>query len=162
MTQSKALARILSMADFEREAEKRLPRPIFGYVAGACEDCHSLQANRDVFAEYEFITRTLVDVSSRSLQVEIFGKTYDAPFGMAPMGITAMSAYRGDIVLAEAAKQANIPMIMSGSSLIKMEELIERAPEAWFQAYLHGKTEDISPPDRSGRCCRVQNAGNNG
>jgi L-lactate dehydrogenase (cytochrome) len=36
-------------------------------------------------------------------------------------------------------------MIMSGSSLIKMEELIERAPDAWFQAYLHGKTEDISP-----------------
>ena len=145
MTLSKALAKILSMADFEREAEKRLPRPIFGYVSGACEDCQSLQANRDVFAEYEFISRTLVDVSNRSQQVEIFGKTYSAPFGMAPMGITAMSAYRGDIVLAEAAKQANIPMIMSGSSLIKMEDLIEHAPDAWFQAYLHGKTEDISP-----------------
>jgi L-lactate dehydrogenase (cytochrome) len=145
MTQSKALAKILSMADFEREAEKRLPRPIFGYVSGACEDCHSLRDNRDVFTEYEFIPRTLVDVSNRTQQVEIFGKSYDAPFGMAPMGITAMSAYRGDIVLAEAAKQANIPMIMSGSSLIKMEELIERAPDAWFQAYLHGKTEDISP-----------------
>ena len=91
MTQSKALAKILSMADFEREAEKRLPRPIFGYVSGACEDCQSLQANRDVFAEYEFISRTLVDVSNRSQQVEIFGKTYSAPFGMAPMGITAMS-----------------------------------------------------------------------
>jgi L-lactate dehydrogenase (cytochrome) len=104
-----------------------------------------LRDNRDVFAEYEFIPRTLVDVSDRSQQVEIFGRTYSAPFGMAPMGITAMSAYRGDIVLAEAAKQANIPMIMSGSSLIKMEELIERAPDAWFQAYLHGKTEDIAP-----------------
>ena len=91
MTQLKALAKILSMADFEREAEKRLPRPIFGYVSGACEDCQSLRANRDVFAEYEFISRTLVDVSSRSQQVEIFGKTYSAPFGMAPMGITAMS-----------------------------------------------------------------------
>jgi L-lactate dehydrogenase (cytochrome) len=145
MTQASAMAKILSLADFEREAEKRLPRPIFGYVAGACEDGQSLRANRDVFAEYELLTRILVDISKRSHQVEVFGKTYNAPFGMAPMGITAMSAYRGDIVLAEAAARANIPMIMSGSSLIRMEELVERAPDAWFQAYLPGKTEQIAP-----------------
>jgi L-lactate dehydrogenase (cytochrome) len=75
----------------------------------------------------------------------VFGKQYDAPFGMAPMGITAMSAYRGDIVLAEAAKCANIPMIMSGSSLIRMEELVAVAPDAWFQAYLPGKVDQIAP-----------------
>ena len=145
MTQVSALAKILSLADFEREAERRLPRPIFGYVAGACEDGQSLRANRDVFAEYEFLTRILVDISQRSQQVELFGKTYSSPFGIAPMGITAMSAYRGDIVLAEAAARANVPMIMSGSSLIRMEELVERAPDAWFQAYLPGKTEQIAP-----------------
>ena len=145
MSQDSALSKILSLADFEREAEKRLPRPIFGYVAGACEDGQSLRANRDVFAEYELLTRILVDISKRSHQVEVFGKTYNAPFGMAPMGITAMSAYRGDVVLAEAAARANVPMIMSGSSLIRMEELVERAPDAWFQAYLPGKTEQIAP-----------------
>lgn len=145
MTQTRALSKILSLADFERAAEKRLPKPIFGYVSGACEDCQSLRANRDVFAEYEFVSRILVDISQRSQTVEIFGKQYDAPFGMAPMGITAMSAYRGDIVLAEAAKRANIPMIMSGSSLIKMEELAAVAPDAWFQAYLPGKVDQISP-----------------
>ena len=145
MTQVSALAKILSLVDFEREAERRLPRPIFGYVAGACEDGQSLRANRDVFAEYEFLTRILVDISQRSQQVELFGKTYSSPFGIAPMGITAMSAYRGDIVLAEAAARANVPMIMSGSSLIRMEELVERAPDAWFQAYLPGKTEQIAP-----------------
>lgn len=145
MTQTRALSKILSLADFERAAAKRLPKPIFGYVSGACEDCQSLRANRDVFAEYEFVSRILVDISQRSQTVEIFGKQYDAPFGMAPMGITAMSAYRGDIVLAEAAKRANIPMIMSGSSLIKMEELVAVAPDAWFQAYLPGKVDQISP-----------------
>lgn len=145
MTQTRALSKILSLADFERAAAKQLPKPIFGYVSGACEDCQSLRANRDVFAEYEFVSRILVDISQRSQTVEIFGKQYDAPFGMAPMGITAMSAYRGDIVLAEAAKRANIPMIMSGSSLIKMEELVAVAPDAWFQAYLPGKVDQISP-----------------
>ncbi len=139
------LSQILSLDDFEREASRRLPRPIFGYVAGACEDCHSLRTNRSIFADYEFVPRVLVDVSKRTQEFELFGHTYSAPFGMAPMGITAMSAYRGDVVLAEAAQRANIPAIMSGSSLIRMEEVAEAAPNTWFQAYLPGKVEQIAP-----------------
>lgn len=139
------LSRILSLDDFEREASRRLPRPIFGYVSGACEDCHSLRANRSIFADYEFVPRVLIDISQRSQEVELLGHTYSAPFGMAPMGITAMSAYRGDVVLAEAAQRANIPAIMSGSSLIRMEEVIQAAPNTWFQAYLPGKVEQIAP-----------------
>lgn len=140
-----SLANILSLADFEREAQKRLPRPIFGYVSGACEDCHSLKANRSVFEEYAFVPRVLIDISKREQSVELFGHRYQSPFGIAPMGITAMSAYRGDVVLAEAGARANIPVIMSGSSLIRMEEVAEAAPNTWFQAYLPGKVEEIKP-----------------
>ncbi len=140
-----SLSKILSLADFEVEAEKRLPRPIFGYVSGACEDCHSLRGNRDVFSEYEFIPRVLIDISKRTQNVTLFGHQYSMPFGAAPMGITSMSAYRGDLVIAEAAQRANIPAIMSGSSLIRMEEVAEAAPNTWFQAYLPGKVEQIAP-----------------
>jgi L-lactate dehydrogenase (cytochrome) len=80
----------------------------------------------------------LVDISARSQQISLFGKTYAAPFGLAPMGMSALSAYRGDIVLAQAAADANIPMIMSGSSLIRLEDVAAVAPQAWFQAYLPG------------------------
>ncbi|HEY9319433.1 MAG TPA: alpha-hydroxy-acid oxidizing protein, partial [Achromobacter sp.] len=48
----RALARLLSLADFEAAARRRLPRPIFGYVAGAAEDNQSLQDNRRAFSEY--------------------------------------------------------------------------------------------------------------
>lgn len=139
------LSKILSLADFETAAARHLPRPIFGYVSGACEDCHSLRGNRDVFSEYEFIPRVLVDVSARTQSVSLFDHQYSMPFGMAPMGISSMSAYRGDVVLAEAAQRANIPAIMSGSSLIRMEEVAEAAPQTWFQAYLPGKVEQIAP-----------------
>ena len=50
-----------------------------------------------------------------------------SPFGIAPLGISALSAYRGDIVLARAALAAHIPMIMSGSSLIPMEDVAKEA-----------------------------------
>lgn len=56
--------------------------------------------------------------------------------GIAPMGISALMAYRGDIVLAQGAAGAGIPMIMSGSSLIRMEDVAKAAPSSWFQAYL--------------------------
>ncbi|MGE8452909.1 MAG: alpha-hydroxy-acid oxidizing protein, partial [Pseudomonadales bacterium] len=73
----------------------------------------------------------------------IFGKTYASPFGIAPVGISAISAYRGDIALAQAAQEENIPAIMSGSSLIPMEAVHAAAPGTWFQAYLPGDTSRI-------------------
>ena len=57
------LQNILSLHDFEAAARKHLPRPLFGYVSGAAEDCVSLQANRDSFQQYGFSSRVMVDVS---------------------------------------------------------------------------------------------------
>jgi len=134
----RCLRKVLSLDDFEAPARRRLPRPIFGYVAGAAENNASLRDNRAAFDEYAFKTRVLVDVSQRDQSVELFGHRYGAPFGVAPMGIGALSAYRGDIVLARAAQAANIPAILSGTSLIPLEQVIEQAPQTWFQAYLPG------------------------
>ena len=133
------LRRVLSLDDFETAARRHLPRPIFGYVAGAAETNTSLHDNRAVFGEWGFLPRVLTDVSRRSQQATLFGQTYAAPFGLAPMGISALIAYRGDLVLARAAAQANLPMVMSGSSLIPLEEVAHAAPGAWFQAYLPGE-----------------------
>lgn len=130
--------RLLSLDDFEIAARRHLPRPVFGYVAGAAETDWSLDDNRAAFAEFGFLPRVLVDVSKRSQQTTLFGRTYAAPFGIAPLGISALYAYRGDLVLAAAAEAANIPMIVSGSSLIRLEEVASASPGAWFQAYLPG------------------------
>lgn len=141
----KSLSKILSLSDFEVLAKKRLPKPLFEYVSGGCEDGQSVKANRQSFSEYEFRTQVLIDISKRSQKITLFGKEYASPFGIAPMGITALTSYRGDLVLATAAQAANIPAIMSGSSLIKMEEIASAAPDTWFQAYLPGKVEEIEP-----------------
>lgn len=134
---------MLNLQDFEREAMKRLPRPIFGYIAGAAEDNHSLRDNRQAFDDWAFTTRVLRDVSQRSTRVRLLGQAYDAPFGLAPMGISALSTYRGDVVLAQAAQASQVPAILSGTSLIPMEDVIQAAPRTWFQAYLPGDPERI-------------------
>jgi L-lactate dehydrogenase (cytochrome) len=137
------LRRILALDDFEAAARRHLPRPIFGYVSGGVETNASVRDNRSAFEEYGFVPRVLVNVSGRSQSTELLGHTYAAPSGIAPMGISALSAYRGDLVLARAAGRANIPMVMSGSSLIRLEEIAKANPEAWFQAYLPGEPERI-------------------
>jgi L-lactate dehydrogenase (cytochrome) len=138
------LRALLSLDDFETAARRHLPRPIFGYVAGAVETDWSLRDNRAAFAEFGFLPRMLVDVSKRSLQTTLFGHTYATPFGIAPIGISALYAYRGDLVLAAAAEAANVAMVMSGSSLIRLEDVAGKHRSTWFQAYLPGDVPRIT------------------
>ena len=145
---------VLSLDDFERLAQRHLPKPIWAYVSGAVEDNHSLAENRRAFADLAFRPRVLAGVAQRDLSFELFGRRYAAPIGLAPMGISALSAYRGDIVLAQAAQQAQVPAIMSGSSLIRLEDVMAAAPQTWFQAYLPGDQAQIDA-----LLARVQAAG---
>ena len=137
-------AAILCLDDFEIAARWHLPRPVFSYIAGAAETSRSCCANRESFLGYDLVPRVLVDVSRRDTGVDLLGRRYDAPFGIAPMGLAALSAYRGDLVLARAAASANVPMVMSGSSLIRMEEVVQANRDAWFQAYLPGDDAGIT------------------
>ena len=138
------LRHILSLHDFEPAAKKRLPKPIYAYVSGAVEDGQSERGNRHAFNDYGFRPKVLVDVSARSTRTTVLGQDYAAPVGVAPMGISALSCYRGDIVLARAAARANVPCIMSGSSLIRLETVMQEAPGTWFQAYLPGDDAQIT------------------
>ncbi|HSI61435.1 MAG TPA: alpha-hydroxy acid oxidase [Ideonella sp.] len=138
------LGHILCLDDFERAARRHLPAPVFAYVSGGVERNHTLRANARAFDRYEFVTRVLVNTSKRSTESTLFGKTWSVPVGIAPMGISALSAYRGDLVLAQAAAVENVPMVMSGSSLIRMEEIVQANPDAWFQAYLPGAEDEIA------------------
>ncbi|HYS26398.1 MAG TPA: alpha-hydroxy acid oxidase [Vicinamibacterales bacterium] len=138
------LRMILALDDFEAPARRYLPRPMYGYVSGGAETNASLRANRAAFDDFALLPRVLVDVSARSTKTTLFGRAYDAPFGIAPMGGSSMAAYLGDIVLARSAAAANIPMIMSGASLTRLEDVRAAGRTSWFQAYLPGDDAAIT------------------
>jgi L-lactate dehydrogenase (cytochrome) len=138
------LKRVLALEDLEHVARGYLPRPVFAYLSKGAETCASVRDNRAAFSEYAFLPRALVDVSARSQRRTLFGHEFSSPFGISPVGFCALSAYRGDIVLARAAARAGIPMVMSGASLIRLEEVAEAAPGTWFQVYLPGQTDVIA------------------
>jgi L-lactate dehydrogenase (cytochrome) len=128
----------LALDDFERAARRRLPRMIYGYVAGAVETGAGFRAARAAYADVALVPRTLMDVAGRTQTRELFGRQYASPFGISPLGGAAMVAYRADLQLAAAARTANLPMILSASSLIRLEDVQRENPDAWFQAYLAG------------------------
>jgi L-lactate dehydrogenase (cytochrome) len=139
------LRHILSLDDFERAARRHLPRMLFGFISGGVETDAAVRDNRKAFSDYAFVPRVLVDVTGRSKATTILGRTYAAPFGIAPMGASAIAAYRGDCVLASAAGAAGIPMIVSAASLIPLEEIRRNGPTSWYQAYLPGDPARIEP-----------------
>ena len=128
--------RFLNLTDFEAAAHSKLPRRVFEFIEGGSEDNASLKANRAAFADFSLQTRVLVDTSKRSCAVNLFGRQWAAPFGIAPMGAMGLAAFQADLVLARAAAKADIPFILSGSSLVSMERVIQANSAAWFQAYL--------------------------
>lgn len=141
----RALRLMLALEDFEAPARRYIPRPIYGYVAGGVERNVTLHWNRTVFDELALVPRMLVGVSQRSQKTEIFGRTYDSPFGISPMGGTSLAAFQGDLALATAAASRNIPMILSGASLTPLEKVRAAAPNhTWFQAYLPGEEQAIT------------------
>ncbi|TLU71677.1 alpha-hydroxy acid oxidase [Lichenicoccus roseus] len=148
------LRHVLNLEDFERMVEHRLPRAVFGYVSGGAEAGVTYQHNREVFAQWRFITRILRDVSRRSTATTLFGRTYAAPFAIAPMGASAVVGYDADNRMARAAMDANIPFILSANSITPLEELAQTNPHAWFAAYQKPAAENIQA-----MCERVAAAG---
>src|SRR5690606_16293393 len=107
-------AGVLCLDDFQSAARRHLPRQVYSYIADAAETSSSHHANRNAFSSYELVPRVMVDITQRDMGVTLLGNRWDAPFGIAPMGLLALSAYRGDLALASAAAQENIPMVVSG------------------------------------------------
>ena len=139
----RALRPILALDDFETAARRHLPRPIFGYVSGACETCASFRDNRNAFGELSFVPRVLRNVGNRSQSVTLFGKSLAHPFGIAPMGLSALAAYDGDVVLSQAADASGTFAILSATSLTPLERVAQEGGSRWFQAYLPGEPERI-------------------
>ena len=127
---------ILSLEDLEPAAERYLPHCIFSFISGAVETNATRHENRAAFQDYDFHPRVLIDVSARTTATTLFGETFSAPFGIAPMGGSGLAGYRADLALASGAAAENVPFILSGASLVRMEEVAQANPRTWFQAYL--------------------------
>ncbi|WP_299746885.1 alpha-hydroxy acid oxidase [uncultured Tateyamaria sp.] len=132
-------ARIHSSEDARRLAKARLPWMVFDYIDGAAGAEIGAARNRAALDAICLEPRILRDVSNRSLDMPLFGKTAKRPFGIAPMGMCNLSGPGADLMLARLAARDSVPVGVSTVASTPLEKMIEVAEgHAWFQLYFSG------------------------
>lgn len=124
------------VADLKRRAKRRIPGFAFDYVEGGCNSEIAMQRNRTALDAIQLRADYLAPYQTPNLSTELFGKTYNAPIGIAPLGLTGVVWPNASLMHARAAKQANIPFVLSTLSTNSIEQAAECAEDNfWFQLY---------------------------
>lgn len=131
-----------SIEHLRDRARQRTPRFVFEYLEGGCFSEINLRRNTEEIREVQLKPWYLNDFTGASTTTELFGKTYAAPFGVAPIGLQGLIWPRATEILAKAAHQHNIPFILSTVATASIETVAELTEgNAWFQLYHPAETE---------------------
>ena len=127
---------LFSVAEARQVAKRRLPRMMFDFIDGASGDESLRDLNSAMIDHIRLMPRVLIDISERAMSTSILGQETGLPFGIAPMGMCALSWPGADFSLAREAAKRHIPLCVSTASSMALEQVIELAEgHAWFQLY---------------------------
>lgn len=144
-----------SVKDLRNRAKFKMPKFAFDYLDGGCNDDINLNKNRTDIQKIELMPNYLSDYDKSLMKTELFGHTYDAPFGIAPIGLQGLMWPNSPEILAKAAMEHNIPFILSTVTTSSIETIAEITEgKSWFQLY-HPADEKI----KNDLLDRAENAG---
>lgn len=125
-----------SVDDLREKAKRRIPRFAFDYLDGGCNEEINLRKNTADIRKIKLLPEYLAQHTGADLKTELFGHVYDAPFGIAPVGLQGLIWPNSPEILAKAAFAHNIPFILSTVSTSTIERISELTEgRAWFQLY---------------------------
>ena len=133
-----------SVEDLRKLAKKRIPKFAFEYLDGGCNEDINIKKNTERIRKIELKPEYLIDYKTANLKTELFGKNYDAPFGISPIGLQGLMWPKSPEILAKAAFDNNIPFILSTVTTSSIETISEITEgNAWFQLY-HPAEEKVT------------------
>ena len=133
-----------SVEDLRKLAKKRIPKFAFEYLDGGCNEDVNIKKNTERIRKIELKPEYLIDYKTANLKTELFGKNYDAPFGISPIGLQGLMWPKSPEILAKAAFDNNIPFILSTVTTSSIETISEITEgNAWFQLY-HPAEEKVT------------------
>ena len=131
-----------SIPDLMKKAKSRIPAFAFEYLEGGCNEDVNLARNKSELQEVQLMPQYLKNFKSPDMGVNLFGHHYDAPFGVAPIGLQGLIWPNSPEILAKAALHHNIPYILSTVSTSSIERIAKLSEgRAWFQLYHPTKNE---------------------
>ena len=130
-----------SIEDLRERARQKIPRFAFEYLDGGCNEDVNLHKNTAEIREIELKPYYLTDHTASSMKTELFGHVYDAPFGIAPIGLQGLMWPGAPEILARAAKKHNIPFVLSTVTTASLETIGKITDgKFWFQLYHPAET----------------------
>ncbi len=125
-----------SVQDLKKKAKQRIPKFAFDYLEGGCNEDVNLFRNKSDLQDIILMPQYLKKHHGCDMSVNLFGHTYDAPVGIAPIGLQGLIWPNSPEILAKAALKHNIPFILSTVSTTSIERIAELSEgRSWFQLY---------------------------
>jgi len=125
-----------SVDDLREKAKKRIPRFVFEYLDGGCNEDVNIHRNTSEIRDITLKPTYIKDFKGASIKTTLFGEEYDAPFGVAPVGLQGLMWPNSPEILAKAAHKHNVPFILSTVTTMDIERASELTEgKAWFQLY---------------------------
>ena len=129
-------AKYPSVEDLRNRAKQRMPKFAFEYLDGGCNEEVNIRKNTTEIRSVELQPKYLDSYGGASLNTALFGHSYSAPFGIAPVGLQGLMWPNSGEILAKAAYAHNIPFILSTVSTSSIERISELTEgKFWFQLY---------------------------
>lgn len=127
----------VSFEELEQKASEVLKPEAFAYVAGSAGSEITTSNNKDAFNHWQIVPRMMGDVSQRSIATELFGTVLKSPVLLAPIGVLSIIHPEAEIAVARAAKELQVPQIVSTVSSKTLEEIAAANGDNphWFQLY---------------------------
>ena len=126
-----------------KRAKRRMPGFAYDYLSGGCFTEVNLKRNTSDIREIQLKPWYLRDYAGASQATELFGKTYDSPFGIAPVGLQGLMWPKSCEYLAQAATDHNVPFTLSTVSTASIETVSKITNgDFWFQLY-HPAENDL-------------------
>ncbi|MDX6805852.1 FMN-dependent L-lactate dehydrogenase LldD [Terrihabitans rhizophilus] len=128
---------ISSPTDYREAARRKVPPFLFHYADGGAYGEYTLRRNVEDLAGLALKQRVLRDVSTLSLETELFGQKLAMPVALAPIGLCGMYARRGEVQAARAAARKGVPFTLSTVSACPIHEVqSQSSAPIWFQLYV--------------------------
>ena len=128
--------RFPDVAHMEEGARRRIPRFAFEYLIGGIGGEAGVRRNREALDEILLSPRYIQAPTKPDHSRSILGYSFDAPFGVAPLGLSGLMWPQAAQILAKSARAANLPFALSTFATASLERIASIGGEhAWFQLY---------------------------
>ncbi len=128
---------ITCIEDLKRIYRRKTPKMFYDYCESGSYTEQTFRDNVNDFARIRLRQRVARDLSDRTTDTVMLGRTVALPVALAPVGSCGMQAPDGEIKAARAAASFGVPFTLSTMSVCSIEDVAAHSPEPfWFQLYV--------------------------